>query len=171
MAWDMGSSLLKAKRYTDVTYVYRIHVLPSEDIIERSDVDIYDDTVVQPVDLTEWYHLMTVNPSDGQHTWRFDSLLWYNGTKGVASDGKDYINNDVRFYPIDKIKIVSKNGAGKEATKVWELDSDHQGWTFYNLIRQSFSRVVSKAPEVEDVPSSGFNFDPIMAIGGKLKFN
>ena len=60
-----------------------------------------------------WYHLMTVNPNDGQRTWHFDANLWYKGSFGEPDSKTDYINNRIRHIPIEKIKIVSKNRAGK----------------------------------------------------------
>ena len=108
---------------------------------------------VAKVDKNTWYHLMTVNPNDGQKTWQFDADLWYQGDKGNAHDGRDFINDTVRQYPIGKIKITSTNRAGAMATKVWELDTKYFGKSFAELISQLFDTIVSKSAELVDVPS------------------
>ena len=76
-------------------------------------------------DLGSWNHLMTVNPSDGKVTFKFDSKYWYKGSYGSFTSGNDYISGRVRMMPIEKIKIISKNIAGEEAMKVYTLDSEH----------------------------------------------
>ena len=39
------------------------------------------------------------------------------------------------------------------------------------MINESFNTVVSKSPEKDEVPATGFELDPIMSIDGALKIN
>ena len=118
---------------------------------------------------SEWDHLMTINPSDGQDTWFFNSKYWYDDDFGFADTGKDFISDKVRHKKMHMIHIESMSNQGHIATKTWTLSPQYDGWTFYEIMANSFNAVITGEPEAS-VPS-GFENCPIMNISGPLKVN
>ena len=74
----------------------------------------------------QWHHLMTIDPSDGQTSWHYTSHLWYGGGYG-RSDRGDFINDTVRYAPIEELNITSTSSSGDVAWKVWTLSDDFKG--------------------------------------------
>ena len=70
-----------------------------------------------------------------------------------------------------KMCIKVTNEYDQVGTKVWELDDDHQGWSFYDVMSNGFNMVFTKDPEVADYSADGFQNEPMMRVGGPLKAN
>ena len=97
--------------------------------------------------------------------------MWYLGNFGNADDGNDYISEKIRHIPMSKIHIESTNEYDQEASKTWTLAASYQGWSYYDLFSNLFDTAFTEDLQASDtnVPSYGFENDPIMQIGGALK--
>ena len=72
---------------------------------------------------------MTINPSDGNNGWYFANENWYTGSYGSPGD-KDYISDELRKTPFNRIRMTSTNPDGVEAFKEWPLKKELYGKTF-----------------------------------------
>ena len=118
----------------------------------------------------EWYHLATIDPSDGKLNWDFTSKYWYSGSLGQPSGG-DYIDETIRRVPIKSIKISSTNSAGQTAWKVWPMLEENAEKSFAELMRDTFNESITQDHVDHQFYPSGFEFDPLMSIDGPIALN
>jgi len=70
------------------------------------------------------------------------------------------------------LRLQSQNTrTGQTAVRLYRLKDEFRGQTFHTIMSTAYRVSITEEPYDEVLPSSGFEWDPLMKFGGGLRAN